>query len=119
MISNNQQATSSKRYKIRLRVGDTVMVRAGKYKGQSGKITQVHPVLNKVSVEGINVVKRHVKPNRQHPQGSIVEITQPIWVSKVGIVNATTKKPARIAYQVTKEGKKTRVFAGTTKEIKS
>ncbi|HLC91850.1 MAG TPA: 50S ribosomal protein L24 [Candidatus Saccharimonadales bacterium] len=108
----------AKRFKIRLKTGDMVMVRSGKYKGQTGKITQVHPSLNKVTVEGINVVKRHVKPNRQHPQGSIVELTKPIWVSKVGIVNGTSKKPSRIAYKLTKDGPKTRVYAGTTKEIK-
>lgn len=108
----------AKRYKIRLKIGDTVMVRSGKYKGQTGKITQVHPSLNKVTVEGINIVKRHVKPNRQHPQGSIVELTKPLSVSKVGVINGTAKKPARVAYKVSKEGIKTRVFAGTTKEIK-
>ena len=115
MAANNKQTAA--RFKIRLRVGDIVMVRAGKYKGQSGKITQVHPVLNKVTVEGINVVKKHIKPNRQHPQGSIIEVTVPIWVSKVGIVSAA-KKPSRIAYKIAKDGSKTRVFAGTTKEIK-
>lgn len=114
-VSKNQTTI---RYKIRLQVGDTVMVRAGKYKGQTGKITQVHPALNKVSVEGINVVKRHVKLSRQHPQGSIIEITRPVWVSKVGIINGATKKPVRIAYKLSKDGTKSRVIAGTTKEIK-
>jgi large subunit ribosomal protein L24 len=105
-------------YKIRLKVGDTVMVRSGKYKGKTGKVTAVHPTLNKVTVEGINKFKKHVKPTRGQPKGDIVEVTKPIWVSKVGIVNVSGKKPARIAYKVTKEGKKTRVYAGTTKEIK-
>jgi large subunit ribosomal protein L24 len=105
-------------YKIRLKVGDTVTVRSGKYKGQSGKITAVHPRLNKVTVEGINVVKKHVKPNRQHPQGSIVEITKPVWVSKVGIIDASTKKPGRVAYKIAKDGQKTRVFAKSGKEVK-
>jgi len=117
-MSVRPQSLNAKRYKIRLKVGDNVMIRAGKYKGQSGKVTQVHPVLNKVTVEGINIAKRHIKPTRQHPQGSIVEITRPIWVSKVGIVDPTAKKPARIAYKVTKDGAKSRVFAGSTKEIK-
>ncbi len=105
-------------FKIRLKIGDTVMVRSGKYKGKSGKVTAVHPTENKVTVEGINVVKKHQKPNNQHSQGGILEITKPIWVSKVGIVDPSTKKTSRIAFSLDKDGKKTRVFAKSKKEIK-
>ncbi len=77
-----------------------------------------HPKLNKVTVEGINIVKKHVKPNKAHPQGAIVELTKPIWVSKVSIVEPTTKKASRIGMQVNKDGTKTRVFKTTGKEIK-
>jgi large subunit ribosomal protein L24 len=105
-------------YKIRLKKGDLVVVRSGKYKGKTGKITAVHPQENKVTVEGINIVKKHVKPNQQYPQGTILELTKPIWVSKVSIVETTSKKPSRIGYQVDKEGKKVRVFKRTGKEIK-
>jgi large subunit ribosomal protein L24 len=105
-------------YKIRLKKGDTVVVRAGKYKGKSGKVVATHPTENKVTVEGINIVKKHVKPNRQYPQGGIIELTKPIAVSKVGLQDPTTKKPARIAYKVDTDGTKTRVFAKTGKEIK-
>lgn len=105
-------------YKIRLKKDDLVMVRAGKYKGQTGKITATHPSTNQVTVEGINIVKKHIKPNKQYPQGGIIEITKPIAVSKVGIVDPSTKKATRIAYSLDKDGKKTRVFAGTKKEIK-
>lgn len=104
-------------YKIRLKKGDTVIVRAGKYKGKTGKITATHPDLNKVTVEGINIVKKHVKPNRVNPQGAIVELTKPIWVSKVGLVEPTSKKPSRIGYKFDKEGKKIRVFKKTGKEV--
>jgi large subunit ribosomal protein L24 len=110
--------TQSKPYKVRLKKGDVVVVRSGKYKGKTGKITAVHPRENKVTVAGINVVKKHVKPNQQHPQGDIVEITKPIWVSKVSIVEATTKKPTRIGYKVTADGKKTRIYKSSGKEIK-
>ena len=85
--------------KIRLKKGDTVVVRAGKYRGKTGKVTATHPRENKVTVDGINIVKKHVKPNQQHPQGAIVEITKPIWVSKVSIVEPTSKKASRIGYQ--------------------
>jgi len=105
-------------YKIRLKVSDNVVVRAGKYKGKTGKVSAVHPTLNKVTVDGINIVKKSVKPNRQHPQGSIVELTKPIWVSKVAIVEPTSKKASRIGYKVAKDGSKSRVFVRSGKEIK-
>jgi large subunit ribosomal protein L24 len=104
--------------KIRLMKGDTVIVRAGKYKGKTGKITAVHPSLNKVTVEGINIAKKHVKPNREHPQGSIVELTRPIDVSKVGFYDATAKKATRIGFKVDAKGKKVRVAKTSGKEIK-
>jgi large subunit ribosomal protein L24 len=105
-------------FKIRLKKGDTVVVRSGKYKGKSGKVTETHPSLNKVTVEGINIVKKHQKPNREYPQGGIIELTKPIAVSKVGLQDPTTKKPARVAYKFDKDGKKVRVFAKTSKEVK-
>lgn len=105
-------------FKIRIKKGDTVMVRTGKYKGQTGKVTATHPRENKVTVEGINIVKKHVKPTQAHPQGAIVEITKPMWVSKVSIVEPTSKKPSRIGYKIDDKGVKTRVFKKTGKEIK-
>lgn len=105
-------------YKIRLKVGDMVIVRSGKYKGRSGKITAIHPRLNKVTVEGLNIVKRHVKPTTANPRGGIVELTRPIDVSKLGYFDSTAKKPARLAYKLGKEGSKARVLAKTGKEIK-
>lgn len=108
----------STKFKIRLKKGDTVIVRAGKYKGKTGKVLSTHPSENKVTVEGINIVKKSVKPNQANPQGAIVELTKPIWVSKVSIVEPTTKKPSRIGYKLDKDGNKTRVFKSTGKEIK-
>ena len=104
-------------FKIRLKKGDTVVVLSGKYKGKTGKVTATHPTLNKVTVEGINIVKKHVKPNREHPQGAIVEMTKPIWVSKVAIVEPTSKKASKIGFTTGKDGKKVRVYKRTGKEI--
>jgi large subunit ribosomal protein L24 len=104
--------------KIRLKKNDTVMVRSGKYKGQTGKILAVHPFDNTVTVDGINKVKKHVKPNRLHPQGSIIDLHKPIAVSKVGIVDPSTKKASRISYSLQKDGTKVRVFGQSKKEIK-
>jgi large subunit ribosomal protein L24 len=111
-------STPKPQFKIRLKKGDTVVVRAGKYKGKTGKVTATHPTQNKVTVEGINIVKKHQKPSQQHAQGGIIEITKPIWVSKVSIVEPTGKAASRIGYKFDKEGNKVRVFKKTGKEIK-
>lgn len=108
----------NKLFKIRIKKGDTVIVRSGKYKGKTGKVTGVHPSTNQVTVEGINIVKRHVKPSKTNPTGGIVEMTKPLYVSKVGIVEPTSKQPSKIGYLIGKDGKKTRVYKKSGKEIK-
>jgi large subunit ribosomal protein L24 len=69
-------------------------------------------------VEGINVVKRHRKPTQQQPQGGIFEITKPIWVSKIGLLDSSAKKPARVGYKTDAKGTKIRVLKTSGKEIK-
>ncbi|TXG77063.1 50S ribosomal protein L24 [Patescibacteria group bacterium] len=103
---------------MRIKKGDTVVVLSGKDKGKTGKVVATHPTLNKVTVEGINIVKKHQKPNREHPQGGIVELTKPIWVSKVAVQEPTSKKPSKIGYKVGKDGEKVRVYKRTGKEMK-
>lgn len=105
-------------YKIRLAKGDNVIVISGKEKGKTGKVTATQPRENKVTVEGINIVKKHLKPNKQYPQGGIIDVTKPIDVSKVAIVEPTSKMPSKIGYKVDKDGKRTRVYKKTNKEIK-
>ena len=105
-------------FKIRIKKGDTVMVRSGKYKGKTGKVLQVHPKENKVTVEGINVVKRHRKPTQAQPQGGIFEMTKPIWVSKVGLLDSAAKRPSRIGYKLDAKGSKTRFLKTSGKEVK-
>ena len=103
---------------LRIKKGDTVMVRSGKYKGKTGKVLAVQPTANTVTVEGINIIKKHQKPNTKYPQGGIIEITKPVPVGKVGIVDPATKKASRIAYTFDKTGAKVRVYASSKKEIK-
>lgn len=114
----NKTTATKKIFKLRLKKGDTVQVLSGKYKGKSGKIVATHPTENKVTVEGINIVKKAVKPNKAYPQGGIIELTKPIWVSKVSVVDPTTKKPSRVGYKLDDKGVKTRVYKASGKEIK-
>lgn len=107
-----------KLHKIKIKKGDMVMIRSGKYRGRTGKVTAVHPKTNKVSVEGINIVKRHRKPTTLHPQGGIIELTKPIWVSKVGLLDSAAKKAARVGFKLGKDGNKSRVLKTSGKEVK-
>jgi large subunit ribosomal protein L24 len=119
MSYSTPKTKTSKVFKIRLSKGDTVVVLAGKQKGKTGTIVATHPTENKVTVEGINIVKKAIKPNKAYPRGGIIELTKPIWVSKVAIIEPTSKKASRIGYSVDKTGNKIRVFKSTGKEIKA
>jgi len=94
---------------MKLKLKDKVMIVSGRDKGKTGEILAVLPSLNKVVVAGVNVVKRHAKPTTQNPKGGIVELTKPVDISKVMVLDPKTNKPARISYKLTKEGKE-RVF---------
>ena len=93
---------------MNLKTGDKVVVIAGKDKGKEGKITKILKADNKVVVEGVNVAKKHIKPNGQ-TAGSIVEVELPIHASNVMILDPKTKKRTRIGHTVDKKGKKIRV----------
>jgi large subunit ribosomal protein L24 len=95
---------------MKLRKDDKVMVILGRDKGKTGKILGVLPKENKVIVENINVVKRHTKPSKKLPRGGILDITKPIDVSKVMILDPASGKPARIGYEIKPDGTKERIF---------
>jgi len=100
-------------YKIKLKKNDTVIVISGKYKGKTGKVLSTFAKTNKVTVEGINIAKRHTKPTKNLPQGGIVDLIKPIDVSKVALYDPTSKKASKIGYRIKADGSKIRVFAKT------
>ena len=77
---------------MKVKVGDNVRILAGKDKGKEGRIIKTLKKDNKVVVEGINIIKKHVKPNRMNEVGSIVEVEAPIHVSNVKLVEETKKE---------------------------
>ena len=93
---------------MKLKVGDKVVVISGKDKGKEGKIVKTLKAENRVVVEGVNVVKKHIKPNGQ-TAGSITEVEAAIHASNVMILDPKTKKPTRIGHSINKDGKKIRV----------
>lgn len=80
---------------MKIKVGDEVLVIAGKDKGKNGKVIKTLRNDDKVVVEGINIVKKHVKPNNQNDKGGIFDIEAPIHVSNVKKIEATKEKKSK------------------------
>ena len=95
--------------KVHVKTGDTVVVLSGKDKGQKGQVVQVSPKEGKVIVEGINKVKKHVKPGKMGQAGGIIEAEGAIYSSKVQVVCPKCGKPTRIAHKILADGSKVRV----------
>lgn len=105
---------------MKIKKGDTVVVTAGKDKGKEGTILRSFPKNMKVLIEGVGVVKKHMKSKRRGSLGQIVEKPMPISVSNVAIKDPKSGKPARIGYVVEGEGttaKKVRVTRGTGSKL--
>ena len=93
---------------MRIKKGDKVVVIAGSEKGKEGTITKVLPKEEKLIIGGVNMVKKHVKPNQAEPEGKITEKEAPIHVSNVAVVDPKTNKATKVRYEI-KDGKKVRV----------
>ena len=91
---------------MKVKVGDNVRILAGKDKGKEGRVIRTLKKDNKVVVEGINMIKKHVKPNRMNEVGSIIDVEAPIHVSNVKVVEGKTKKAEKKTEEV-KEAKTT------------
>lgn len=93
----------------KIRKGDDVIVLTGKDKGKRGTVLRV--LEGKLVVEGVNVVKKHQKPNPvKGVQGGVVEKTMPIDVSNVALFNPATQKADRVGFKLLEDGRKVRVF---------
>ena len=93
----------------RLRKGDNVVVISGKYKGKTGLISQVFADDDKVIVAGLNVVKRHQKPNARNQQGGVIEKEMPFHACKVMPVDPKTGKGTRVNFKSDDKGNKVRL----------
>ena len=94
----------------KIRKGDNVVILAGKDKGKQGSVLSVLNN-NRVLVEKINMMKKHVRPNpNQGVTGGIVEQEAPLQISNVALVNPATGKADRVGYKILEDGKKVRYF---------
>lgn len=95
---------------MKIKKGDTVKILAGKDKGKSGKVVQVFPKLNRVSVAGINISYKHLRSQRRGQSGQKIEFPSPLYLSNVALVCPHCGVATRVAYsQETEAAKKTRL----------
>ena len=103
--------------KLHVKKGDTVKVIAGDDKGKVAKVLKVFPEKNKAIVEGVNVNKKHTKPNARNTQGGIIEQEAPIHLSNLMVMDGKT--PTKIGRRIDeKTGKLVRYSKKTGEEIK-
>ena len=93
----------------RLQKGDTVVIISGKDKGKTGKVMRLFKEDDKVVVEGVNLMKRHMRPTPKNPQGGILEKEAPLHVSNVMLVDPDTGKGTRVKFKTDDKGNKIRV----------
>ena len=100
-----------------IRKGDVVQVISGDDKGKIASVLRVDRVANKVVVEGVNRVYKHVKPSQRNPKGGRLQLEMPIHASKVLLVNAELNKGVRVGVKINAAGDKVRVCKKTGREI--
>jgi large subunit ribosomal protein L24 len=84
--------------KMKIKKGDTVLIITGKDRGKQGTVSRAMPQDDKVIVEGLNIVKKHVRPQGQTRQGGVIEKAMPIHVSNTMLICTECGKPTRVAH---------------------
>jgi large subunit ribosomal protein L24 len=96
---------------MRIKNGDTVLIISGKDKNKSGKVVEVFPKENRLMVENLNIVKKHVKPKKSGEKGQRVEVSRAMDASSVKLICPKCKKPTRIGYRLISQGRDKKVRA--------
>lgn len=101
----------------KIKKDDEVIVITGKDKGREGKVLRVLPT-GKVLVEGVNIVKKHVRPNpNTQTQGGIIEREAPLQASNIAIKDPATGKPSRVGFKILEDGQKVRYLKSSGEVI--
>ena len=90
---------------MKIKKGDTVLIKKGKDVGKSGKVEKVLPASNKIIVAGINILKKNIRPSKKYPQGGIIDINAPISVSNVQLICPQCNKASKVMYVYSKNNK--------------
>ena len=115
--SSGQKQSGRALQKTRIKKGDTVMVIAGREKGKTGKVLSVFPSMGKVTVEKLNIVKRHSKPTQKHKQGGILEREAPFSISNIMIYSQGVQKVSRVGIKLLNDGRRVRILRKSPEEI--
>jgi large subunit ribosomal protein L24 len=108
-VNRKRHADNAERVKIRVTKGDTVRVLRGDDKGKEGKVIRVYPKTGRITIEGINIVKRHRKARRAEEQSGIVDFPAPIHHSNVMLLDPKKDVPTRIRMRIDEDGTKERI----------
>jgi large subunit ribosomal protein L24 len=103
--------------KFRIKKGDMVIVIAGKERGKTGKILEVLTKDGRVTVEKLNMIKRHTKPNAKNKQGGILEREGTMAISNVMAYCESVQKPSRLRMKTFEDGRKVRVYQKAPTEV--
>ena len=109
--NTTRHAINVERVRTKITAGDTVRVMRGNDKGKEGKVLRVFLKKGRVTVEGVNIVKRHRKATRPDEQSGIVDMPAPIHLSNVMLLDPKTGEPTRIRARIDADGTKERVSA--------
>lgn len=101
---------------MKIRKNDTVKIISGKDKGKKGKILRVLPKKDKIVVEGLNVVTKHIRPKREGEKGQRIKMSTPLDVSKVMLLCPRCKQAIRVGYKILADGRKKR-FCRKCKDV--
>ncbi|MFC1553212.1 50S ribosomal protein L24 [candidate division KSB1 bacterium] len=96
---------------------DQVLVISGNHKGKQGKVLKTFPKTQRILVEGVNLIKRHTRPNQQVPQGGIIEKEGTIHASNVMVICPKCNNATRIKHKILENGKSVRVCRGCSEMI--
>lgn len=105
--------------KLHIRKGDTAIVIAGNDKGKKGKVLEVLVEKNRVVIEGVNMITKHVKPSANNPEGGIEKTEAGIHISNVKVVDPSSGEPTRIGRKLNDDGKLQRFSKKTGELIKN
>jgi large subunit ribosomal protein L24 len=119
MAANKEPAVSKYDKNFRIKKNDVVMVIASKEKGKTGKVLKVLKKKDRIIVEKLNMVKRHLRPGRYSQEGGILEREAPIHISNVMLLCPKCTKPTRVGYKLLDDGRKVRCCKKCSEIIES
>jgi large subunit ribosomal protein L24 len=100
---------NAERVKLHVTKGDTVRVMRGDDKGKEGKVVRVYPKTGRITVEGVNIVKKHRKARRENEQSGIIDFPAPVHASNVMLIDPKSGAPTRVRARIDEDGTKERI----------